>query len=356
LGERTGSFELLSYSIRAMRKEVVGFKFAYPLQVDTEAGSKDSLHYYLYSDSLSWDAMRLDAVGIPRTWDRLYGTNYLPGYIAWYGLVHLGHYLRRGDQTSLDVFLKQISWLETHAVVKDGAAVWTMNFDYLVQPVLMKAPWISAHVQGLVISALVRGWRVTRRPYLLELLKKSAKVFESDVEDNGLRIRVNQHSIYTEIPGSPPPGILDGFMTSLLGLYDLFVETADSKIGQLFTEGIDGLKYMLPKWNYRNKWSWYNDHAYLCPPAYHCLNRLLLTTLGRLSNESCFAECAKSWDPNRLSSLERIEIFLAFVATKNACRIRHQTWRKLLPRDRSKKDQCQIAPQSQQLPEHYWCP
>lgn len=165
-----------------------------------------------------------------------------------------------------------------------------------------------------------------------------------------MRVRTNQHVIYTEVPGAPPPGILDGFMTSLLGLYDLFVETGDPKIGQLFTQGVDGLKYMLPKWNYRNKWSWYNNHAYLCPPAYHCLNRLLLTTLGRLSNESCFAECAQSWDPNRLSSLERLEIFLAFVATKNACRIRHQSWRKLLPRYGSKIDQCQIAPRSQQLP------
>jgi len=337
LPKRTRSFESLGYAIRAIRKEVFGFQFAYPLEVVSEAGSRDSLHYYLYSDSLSWEAMRLDGAGIPRTWDRTSGTNYWPGYIAWYGLVNLGHYLRRRDQMSLDVFLKQIGWLEHHAVVKDGAAIWPMNFDYLVQPVFLKAPWISAHVQGLVISALVRGWRVTRNPHLLELLTKSAKVFESDVEDNGLRVRVDEHVLYTEAPGYPPPGILDGFMTSLLGLYDLFVETGNSRVGELFTQGVDGLKYMLPTWNYRNKWSWYGSRAYLCPPAYHCLNRLLLATLARLSNESYFAECAESWDPNRLSLLERTEIFLAFVSTKNACRIKHRSWRaKDLERDGSK--------------------
>ena len=335
--KRTESFESLGYAIRAIRKEVFGFQFAYPLEIVSEAGSKDSLHYYLYSDSLSWEAMRLDAAGVPRTWERTSGTNYWPGYIAWYGLVNLGHYLRRRDQMNLDIFLKQVGWLEHHAVVKDGAAIWPMTFDHLVQPVLLRAPWVSAHVQGLVISALVRGWRITRNPYLLELLTKSARVFESDVEDNGLRVHVNEHVLYTEVPGYPPPGILDGFMTGLLGLYDLFVETGNSKIGELFTAGVDGLKYMLPTWNYRNKWSWYGSRAYLCPPAYHCLNRLLLATLARISNESCFAECAKSWDPNRLSPLERTEIFLAFVSTKNACRIKHRSWRtEALERDGSK--------------------
>jgi hypothetical protein len=92
LPKRTRSFESLGYAIRAIRKEVFGFQFAYPLEVVSEAGSRDSLHYYLYSDSLSWEAMRLDGAGIPRTWDRTSGTNYWPGYIAWYGLVNLGHY------------------------------------------------------------------------------------------------------------------------------------------------------------------------------------------------------------------------------------------------------------------------
>jgi hypothetical protein len=30
--------------------------------------------------------------GIPRTWYRQTGANYWPAYIAWYGLVNLGHY------------------------------------------------------------------------------------------------------------------------------------------------------------------------------------------------------------------------------------------------------------------------
>ena len=61
-----------------------------------------------------------------------------------------------------------------------------------------------------------------------------------DVENSGVRVPLDGHALYTEIPGGPPPGILDGFMTSLLGLYDLQLETGDPVAGRLFEEGIAG--------------------------------------------------------------------------------------------------------------------
>jgi hypothetical protein len=271
--------------------------------------------------------MRLDSSGIPRAWYRVTGIAYWPGYIAWYALVNLGQYLRHRDSENLEIFLNQIAWLERHAVVReDGAVVWPMNFDYQVGSIVLKAPWISAHTQGLVISALVRGWRLTGRPHLLELLEKSAKVFDLDVDEQGIRTPVGDYVLYTEAPGYPPPGIMDGFMTSLLGLYDLATETTDPDIQRMFSQGIRGLAYMLPQWSYRKKWSWYGNRAYLSPPEYHCLNRLLLTVLARLSNETSLVEYATHWDSSHLSPADRAEIFLAFQFTKNVSRLKHRTW------------------------------
>src|SRR6266853_2286480 len=200
-------------AVRALKKEIFGFSFDYPRRIVPESSAKDSLHYHLYSDALAWEALRLDPSGIPRAWYRVTGAAYWPAYIAWYGLVQLGHYLRRGDEANLSAFLKQVSWLEENAVLRsDGAAVWPMNFDYPNGAVLLKAPWISAHTQGLVISVLVRAWRLTKRPELLELLKNSAKVFELDVKDSGVRVSLDGYALYTEIPGGPLPGIMDGFI------------------------------------------------------------------------------------------------------------------------------------------------
>jgi D-glucuronyl C5-epimerase C-terminus len=321
------SLETLRYALRALRSEVLQFRFDYPLQIDPEAGPKESLHYYLYSEKLSWTIMSMDATGVPRARIRLAGTVYKPAYIAWWGLVQLGQYLRHHDEGSRESFLKQVNWLESHAVVRaDGSVVWTNNFDILHGKTLLKSPWISAYDQGLVISALVRGYRLTRQPRLLELLQGAAQVFALDVREGGVREPLPSGALYSELPGQAIPGIQDGFMTSLLGLYDLYVETEDPAVGKLFNDGIEGLRALLPSWDYRKRWSWYGCRAYLCPPAYHWLNRVLLEVLGRLASDPVLSTYAETWKPEHLSALQRAEIFAAFLITKNACRVRNRTW------------------------------
>jgi hypothetical protein len=320
----------LECAIRTLYEEIAEFRFHYPLRIVPEAGPRESLHYYLYKYRKTppyRSIMRLDSKGIPRVWGRVIGVVYRPSFIAMYGLGNLGHYLRSGNQQNLEIFLNQVNWLEQHAVVRaDGAIVWPHDFDLQDGPVRLRAPWVSANVQGLVMSALVRGWRITRRPRLLELLKGSARVFQLDCESNGIRVQTEGHVVYTEIPGLPAPGILDGFLRSLLGLYDLYIEAGDPSVYELFEEGVEGLRYFLPRWDYKKKWSMYSNRAYLCPPVYHCQNRLLLSVLARLTGDPCFAEYAEAWNPDRLSAVGRVEIYLAFLLTKNVCRFKYRTW------------------------------
>jgi heparosan-N-sulfate-glucuronate 5-epimerase len=320
--------ETLACALRAMSREVLQFRFHYPLEMDAAAGPRSSLHYYLYSEKLSWSIMSMDATGVPRARIRLAGVVYKPAYIAWWGLIKLGHFLRHHDIASRDAFLKQVDWLESHAVTRpDGAVVWFNDFDSLQGKTLLRAPWISAYDQGLVISALVRGYRLTGRPRLLELLQGASRIFTLGIHEDGVRESVSPGAaVYSELPGQGIPGIQDGFMSSLLGLYDLFVETGDAVARQLFDEGIAGLKALLPVWDYRQRWSWYGSRAYLCPPPYHYLNRLLLEVLGQLTGEALLSEYAQAWKTDRLSVLARAEIFLVFLLTKNACRVRNRTW------------------------------
>lgn len=328
--ERSGESRrgALRQASNALYSEIVRFRFDYPLVIVPEAGPKETLHYYLYSDSLSWSAMRMDSEGIPREWERITGVVYRPDYIACYGLSNLGLYLRNGNPTHLETFLRQVDWLEKHAIIReDGAAVWPNDFDYREGPVLLRAPWLSANTTGFVVSALVRGWRVTRRPRLLELLKRSAAIFDLDYDRNGIRMPMDGHFLYTEKPGLPAPGILDGFLRSLLGLYDLSVELNEPGTKRLFAQGVAALKYALHKWDYKNRWSWYGNRAYLSPPQYHSLNRFLLLVVARLSGEPLFSQYADNWDPENLSWLQKTEIYLTFLATKNHCRIKNQTWK-----------------------------
>jgi D-glucuronyl C5-epimerase C-terminus len=322
---RLNSFGL---ALKALREEILKFRFSYPLEVVGQAGPRESLHYYLYSDKLSWSVMSMDAGGVPRARRRLYGEVYKAAYIAWWGLVNLGHYLRHGDTVAREAFLRQVDWLESHAVIgSNRSVVWPNHYDLLEGDTLHLAPWVSAYDQGMVISALVRGYRMTGRPRLLELLRGAHRIFEISTADGGVRAPAPRGVVYLEIPRGPIPGILDGFLTSLLGLYDLWVETGDSNVESLFREGIAGLKYFLPMWDYHQKWSWYANHEYLCPPAYHVQNRDLLTISARLAGEPDLAAQAEQWNPEALSATDKLEIYLAFQITKNWSRVRHRTWR-----------------------------
>ena len=321
------SFHSIQIAFQVLRQEIMQFHFDNPLDIVAEAGPKESLHYYLYSEKLSWGFLRMDPTGVPRAWGRLHGEIYSAGFIAWWGLINLGHFLRHHDEASRIAFLKQVDWLESNAMVRaDGSAVWPNHHDYLEGKVFLKDPWISAWDQGLVISLLVRGYRFTGRPGLLQLLQGASRIFALEVREGGVRELLNSGAFYTEKPGYAVPGILDGFMTSLLGLYDLFVETGDPAVRQLFTDGIEGLKTTIATWDYRKRWSWYGSREYLSPPAYHRLNRMLLEVLGRLSAIPLLMEYAENWKPDRLSTLERAEIYFGFLITKNACRARNRTW------------------------------
>ena len=317
----------LWWAKRALQREVLGFRFDYPIETVVAAGSKESLPYYIYSEDLFFDAMELDPDGIPVQRARTFGSIYNPAYVAWYGLVNVGRYVRHLDLSP--AFLRQVEWLIGHAVRRDdGAVVWPYTVEVEEGYCLLKPPWICAMAQGLAISLLIRGHRLTGRPELLDLCHGATRVFEKSLEDGGVRTLEDGYALYEEYPGYPLPRVLDGFLFSLLGLYDLVTQTDAPRVLQLFNEGVAGLRHTLEFWNYRNKWSWYGSHGYLCPPHYNKLNAALLASLARVTGDTTLRRYAEAWDPRHLTRVAKVEIFLAFQFTQNMSRLRHRTWRR----------------------------
>ena len=313
----------LGYAVRAFRQEIFSFRLDYPVEVIEKAGSANCLHYYLWNRSLFLDHLDFDEHEVPRKRYRAQGPQYNPLFIAWWGLSNLEQYLQTQDQGCLRKFLVQVAWLKAHAVRRDdGAVVWPCYFDWQEGLCKLTSPWISAMYQGVVISTLVRAYRINGDLELLDLCKHATIVFSQPIEDGGVKTSQGGRTLYEEYPARPLPRVLDGFLFSLLGLYDLAVETGSSDIRQLFEDGIDGLKSTLPFWNYRNKWSWYGSHGYLCPPHYHKLNMVLLSILGRLTSDDDLQQFACLWDTQRRSVLDKVEIFVMFVFTKNRARLR----------------------------------
>src|SRR6266446_10537635 len=102
-----GVFEPLWWAAGALRKELLDFRFEYPVEAIPAAGAKASLHYYVFSDRLFFDAMEPDADGIPVHRSRHFRT-YNPAYVAWYALMSLEQWLRDEDPDGRQTFLRQV--------------------------------------------------------------------------------------------------------------------------------------------------------------------------------------------------------------------------------------------------------
>ena len=313
----------LNYAIRTLNRELFEFHFDYPLEDVPEAAVPGSLHYHLESECLFLEDVVFDRQGIAMKVYRAQGPQHNPLFIAWWGLVNLERFLRGSNQADLERFLAQVRWLKSHAVKRDdGAVVWPCYFDWQEGRCRLTAPWISAMYQGMIISALVRAFQVTGDEQLLELCDQATRVFEKNIEDGGVRTVERGRIVYEEYPAYPLPRVLDGYLVSLLGLYDLYTHTRDTRVLNLFSQGIDGLLGTISFWDYRKQWSWYGSHGYLCPPQYHKMNYVLLGVVGKLTGEKILQQYAERWHLKNRSRKDKLEIFLMFTLTKNWARLR----------------------------------
>jgi hypothetical protein len=318
--------EPLWWALRAVWLETLGFRFGYPVELVPEAGPRSSVHYYIYSDQLFFDLMEIDRDGIPYHRSRTLGRFYNPAYVAWYGLMALER-SQRGGKNSSSAFAVQINWLVRNAVRReDGSVVWPFPVDVQEGKAELKAPWVSAMIQGLALSALVRAHRLKLGPAdLLELCHSALCVYGRDVSDGGVRTVHDGLVLFEEYPAYPLPRVLDGFLFSLLGLYDYWIESDETLARNLFEKGVAGLAHTLEYWNYKDRWTWYGSHGYLCPPYYHNLNRLLLIALSNVTGQRILAHYAEAWNPARLTVAERIKLFATYFVLKQRARLRK--WR-----------------------------
>ncbi|XP_051548515.1 D-glucuronyl C5-epimerase B-like [Myxocyprinus asiaticus] len=110
--------------------------------------------------------------------------------------------------------------------------------------------WYSAMAQGQAMSTLVRAYLVTHNPAYLSAALRATSPFKRTSEQRGVKATfMNRFDWYEEYPTTPSSFVLNGFIYSLIGLYDV-AETAGNKLGRepgvLFSQGLESLKAMLP--------------------------------------------------------------------------------------------------------------
>lgn len=165
--------------------------------------------------------------------------------------------------------------------------------------------WYSAMAQGQAMSTLVRAYLLTRDQVYMAAALRAAGPYKTPSAQHGVKaVFMNKYDWYEEYPTAPSSFVLNGFIYSLLGLYDLS-ETAGEKQGReaglLFSRGMESLKAMLPLYD-TGSGSIYDLRHFVLGTApnlarwdYHTTHINQLQLLASIDNSAIFRDVAKRW-------------------------------------------------------------
>ncbi|KAJ8417187.1 hypothetical protein AAFF_G00284140 [Aldrovandia affinis] len=165
--------------------------------------------------------------------------------------------------------------------------------------------WYSAMAQGQAMSTLVRAYLLTRDPVYLNAALRATGPYRLPSEQHGVKaVFMNKYDWYEEYPTSPSSFVLNGFVYSLIGLYDL-AETAGDKLGReagvLFSRGMESLKAMLPLYD-TGSGTIYDLRHFMLGTApnlarwdYHTTHINQLQLLASIDNAPVFRDFIKRW-------------------------------------------------------------
>ena len=165
--------------------------------------------------------------------------------------------------------------------------------------------WYSAMAQGQAMSLLVRAYLRTRNWHYIDTATKATKLFDVPSERGGVLARfAGKYPWYEEYPTTPSCLVLNGFIYSLLGLYDLkvSVENGDeTDAGRLYQAGIASLRAMLPLFD-TGSGSIYDLRHFTLGVApnlarwdYHATHVTQLLLLSTIDPDPVFESTAKRW-------------------------------------------------------------
>ncbi|MBT2756348.1 D-glucuronyl C5-epimerase family protein [Mesobacillus foraminis] len=258
------------------------------------------LHYNKNSVE-NWNVV-FDKTGIPQT-KYSFGTFYNPSTISQYGLQHYSLFLINQDKQSKDKFLKVANWLVDN---QDGSGGWAYQFDHHFFPGRLdklKAPWYSAIGMGMALSVLSRAFYLTKDRKYTACALNGLSIFKTPVNSNGILARFeNKYDYYEECPTEPASFILNGFMFSLIGLYDFYKTTNNNDALRLYRSGIVSLKRMLPLYDLGNRTAYdlthyTTDGGYpnVAKWGYHVTHIHLLAAINSVEKDKKMDETLARW-------------------------------------------------------------
>ncbi len=270
--------------------------------------------------------LKFDNEGMPKV---KYGEGYYynPVTLAQYSLSVYGEYLK-GENTK-ENFLKIADKLLT---LQDSRGGFLYNFQwrYYLNNYDYKPGWVSAMAQGQALSVLARAYEITGNKKYLEAGNKALNFLITPISKGGVMANLGSLSsslknniIFEEYISHVPTYTLNGFMFSLLGLYDWAnVDDSNKKntAEKYFNEGIKSLTQILKYYDiggftcYDLGYITKNREKPHIAVNYHGVHIYLLNSLYSITNDRILYDYYKLWkayvdttEVDRISGVNRYE-------------------------------------------------
>ena len=235
--------------------------------------------------------------------------HYYPITIGQFALAVFNTYHKTKNQDKRKHFLQIADWFLENKT--EDLTLGTYWLTHVPKPEYeVHAPWKSAFAQSRAISVLLRAWQLTSDSKYFDAAASSLQIFTKDISDGGVAIRrPGSHITYEEYVALQPTRVLDGAIFSLFGLFDFVRATKDtgfsseySKANILLTEGLEGLRNILPDYDI-GYWLQYSlcevpSYPAFDPCTISYLNLVIsqLKILNRVTNDTFWLERAHHFE------------------------------------------------------------
>lgn len=185
--------------------------------------------------------------------------DYNPLFPAYYALVCYNHYLKSGDEKSLNKFIKQAEFLANFGIEYENCFIlmYRKDFDLITH---LKAPFYTGITQALALSVFIRASYICNLENYRRLAEKTWNSFYLPVEQGGIyRIFESKYDWIEEYPVKIPDLTLNGFLFNIIAGYEFyhFVGKKDAIIEERLRKMLRSFFYLFSRYRF-GKYTKYN--------------------------------------------------------------------------------------------------
>ncbi|MFU7184382.1 D-glucuronyl C5-epimerase family protein [Pseudomonas aeruginosa] len=252
--------------------------------------------------------LKLDDQGIPMVFQG--GKfNYSAGTVAIAALAEHGRSTESHKTKQFFILAEKLLSL----MGEDGALRYAYPYRHYTSTQALAVGWTSGMDQGMALSVFARAYAIDKDKKWLDAGNKALKFLQtpypygpkSTLKD--LDPSLSGRVFFLEYPVEPNVFTLNGYMFTLLGLYDWATEANSAEAVKLFKDGIETLDKILPYYDlgtfsaYDLSYITHSRLPYLQPraphiaPRYHAIHIAQLRALSSVTRDKFLSDRAEKW-------------------------------------------------------------